>query len=319
MGNAPSGPTPAGEAQQQYMHHMNMVSTLHDPFPNIVFPTPPQVPEAASPATSPREPAGEAPPPLQPPRYGFRVLSALANSPGQNLVPWFDHVIGVSGSFFTPDANSFEDAVRSSTRVLLCVYNSKQRSQRFVTVIPRRDWGGPGLLGLSIGDFGYLAEDDDLRSVRILSSASASFEGEKDYILGIDDHPVSSVEDVQLPHAAKLHVYNSGRDDVRVVHVHRASPQEELGIEVGCGLIHDVPLRCRATLGRNGSNSAGSTQTQALNLRVRTPEGDGLLLERLGDGSDKVRLDWGPGPPGEGALVVVGHFRREHVQMLDDL
>jgi len=271
------------------------LTTMHDPFP-VVFPSA----DVSDPGK-----------PTQPPLFGLRVLTALAGSPGASLVPWFDFIIGVDTTFFTPSATVFEHVLAACPpRLSLWVYNCKHQSQRQVTLFPRRDWGGAGLLGVAIQPYRYIGVTNELASVHVTASESPWFEAELDYILAVDEVACTAVEDVVLHNMSKVHVYNAKRDDVRVFVLEKGDDCQ-VGIEVACGLIHDIPARCRATIGRNGATS--DTTQAPLNVRVKTPEGVGTLLARYPDGAAKVRLeDWDLANGAE----VVAVLRGENVQLL---
>ena len=219
----------------------------------------------------------------------------------------------MGSTFFTPQHEDFEAALtNSSQRLTLWIYNCKQQSQRQVTLFPRRDWGGPGLLGLSIEAYRYINPADELRCVHVESSRSPVFQSGFDYILAIDDTPCTSIEDVNIRDGSIVHVYNSQRDDVRIATVKRPSENVDLGIEVACGLIHDIPARCWTSFGRN-SASANSLAQTAFDVQVKTPEGVGVLVARYEDGSSKVKLDWDLG----GGAEVFARLRPENVTMLE--
>jgi len=290
----------AGASAESYAGTTSLanLTTMHDPFP-VVFPSTDDGRDSGKPTQ---------PPPL----FGLRVLTALAGSPGASLVPWFDFIIGVDTTFFTPSATVFEHVLAACPpRLSLWVYNCKHQSQRQVTLFPRRDWGGAGLLGVAIQGYRYIGVANELASVHVTASESPWFEAELDYILAVDEVACAAVEDVVLHHRSKVHVYNAKRDDVRAFVLEKDDDDAAVGIEVACGLIHDIPARCRDTIGRNGA-TADTTQAP-LNVRVKTPEGVGTLLARYPDGAAKVRLeDWDLANGAE----VVAVLRGENVQLL---
>ena len=111
-----------------------------------------------------------------------------------------------------------------------------------------------------------------------------------------------------------IYVYNSLRDDVRIVNLRPRTGWSPygglLGAELAHGILHRVPASGRRTVGRD-RETAGEQSISQSDI-VRTPEGLGELLVRHSDGSATVRLDWGLGND----CQVIGKFAAKHVDFV---
>ena len=131
-----------------------------------------------------------------------------------------------------------------------------------VELMPRDDWDGAGLLGVTIKLDNYGGADE--RLVRVLDvqdgspAAVAGLEKDKDFMLGTTTQNFSSskiLAAVLEDHADQLveiYVYNSDTDIVRVVALMPTltwGGAGLLGAEVGTGYLHRLPNSCRSTIG----------------------------------------------------------------------
>jgi hypothetical protein len=146
------------------------------------------------------------------------------------------------------------------------VYNIKSQRTRLVYITPQRDWGGKGLIGVTIRLDDYAAADERLlRVLYVEPSSPADVAGLtlSDYLLGTTT--VSFSSDVVLASTLvqyeerplEVYVYNTDSDTVRIVTL---LPTYEwggtgdkadglLGAEVGMGYLHRFPQACRETDG----------------------------------------------------------------------
>ncbi|KAH8054829.1 hypothetical protein JL722_8780 [Aureococcus anophagefferens] len=145
---------------------------------------------------------------------GYRVLGVQPNSPASDvgLVSFFDFVVAVDGS---------ED------RPLPCVvYNLKSRQTRSVTITPTRNWGGQGMLGVTIRFDTYHKADEHL----VLNDECT----------------------LHLDKPVEFYVYNTETDEVRVVVLlptYSWGGGGCLGAAVAHGYLHRLPARCRESNG----------------------------------------------------------------------
>ena len=142
------------------------------------------------------------------------------------------------------------------------VHNIKSNSQRLVKITPTNDWGGAGLLGVTIRLDNYGGADE--RLIRVLSvehnspAAIAGLVQMKDYLLGTTSTSFDTdaiLAEVLMVHAdriVELYVYSSETDVVRVVTLMPTltwGGRGLLGAEVGTGYLHMFPKECRDTDG----------------------------------------------------------------------
>src|ERR1700722_13083862 len=85
---------------------------------------------------------------------GYHVLKVHDNSPGARagLEAFFDFVVAVNGSRLDQDNDTLKEILQANLEkpCKLLVYSSKTMSVREVTLVPSKQWGGQGVLGVSI-------------------------------------------------------------------------------------------------------------------------------------------------------------------------
>mmetsp|Transcript_28671 Transcript_28671/g.42458 ORF Transcript_28671/g.42458 Transcript_28671/m.42458 type:complete len:451 (-) Transcript_28671:66-1418(-) len=209
---------------------------------------------------------------------GYRVLGVQPNSPASSagLVSFLDFLVGCEGRLLLSNEEEDEDensdggdvdfvqVLKDSVgkELELLVYNIKSQRTRLVYITPQRDWGGKGLLGVTIRLDDYAAADE--RLIRVLSveeNSPASIAGLNpltDYLLGTCE--VSFASDVVLGDVlyqfedvpVEFYVYNTEGDVVRIVTLlptYSWGGDGLLGAEVGTGYLHALPAKCRDTDG----------------------------------------------------------------------
>jgi hypothetical protein len=168
------------------------------------------------------------------------------------------------------------------------VWNIKSQEKRLVELVPNDDWGGAGLLGVTIRIDNYGGADERLiRVLDVEQDSPASVAGlvpMKDYLLGTtvtgfgSAQVLASVLEQHIDHVVEMYVYNSDSDVVRVVPLmptfNWGVGRGLLGAEVGTGYLHRLPNSCRSTIGhsverkvrwmnkvKDASNSTDATAT----------------------------------------------------------
>lgn len=145
---------------------------------------------------------------------------------------------------------------------MVVVYNIKSQSSRLVSLTPRDDWGGAGLLGVTIRLDNYAGAQE--RLIRVLSvepkspAAIAGLVPLKDFLLGTSHQTLDSTATLAAllrqnqDAVMELYVYNCDSDVVRVVALLPTRQWEGVGLlgaEVGMGYLHRLPSSVRHTEG----------------------------------------------------------------------
>lgn len=144
------------------------------------------------------------------------------------------------------------------------VWNIKCQEQRFVELSPSDNWGGAGLLGVTIRLDNYGGADERLiRVLTVQDNSPASIAGLvplKDYLLGTtvtafgSTQALASVLQYHVDQVVEIYAYNSDSDVVRVVALmptHSWGGKGLLGAEVGTGYLHRLPNSSRTTVGQS--------------------------------------------------------------------
>lgn len=142
------------------------------------------------------------------------------------------------------------------------VYNIKSGDARLVKLMPEEDWGGAGLLGVTIRLDNYAGAEE--RLIRVLTvepkspAAVAGLVPEKDFILGTTHQTLDSSDALasllhqNVDQVVEFYVYNTDSDLVRTVVLmptYSWGGDGLLGAEVGTGYLHRLPHHSRATDG----------------------------------------------------------------------
>lgn len=208
---------------------------------------------------------------------GYRVLGVQPNSPAARagLVSFLDFLVGANGKMLLGSGEGLEEGdeyddidfpallkENENKDVELLVHNIKSNSQRMVTIKPVSDWGGAGLLGVTIRLDNYGGADE--RLIRVLSvehNSPAQIAGlcpMTDFLLGTtsasfeSDKVLAEVLTVHEDRIVELYVYSAESDMVRVTALMPTRAwggRGLLGAEVGSGYLHGFPKKCRDTDG----------------------------------------------------------------------
>ncbi|KAL7472204.1 hypothetical protein ACHAXS_012536 [Conticribra weissflogii] len=225
---------------------------------------------------------------------GYRVLGVQPNSPASaaGLVSFLDFLVGCNGEMLLGSGEGLEEGeeyddvdfpgvLRDNVgkELELLVHNIKSNSQRLVKITPTADWGGAGLLGVTIRLDNYGGADE--RLIRVLSvehnspAAIAGLVPMSDFLLGTastsfeSDEVLAEVLMMHVDRIVEIYVYSSESDVVRVVTLMPTlswGGRGLLGAEVGTGYLHRFPKSCRGTDGRSVERKVkmGVRPTEAL-------------------------------------------------------
>ena len=243
---------------------------------------------------------------------GYRVLSVQKNSPGYEagLDPYFDFVVAANNVQLLSEDNEFLDiiAAHAGKDLELIVYNSKRDETRMCTIKPRNDWGGQGLLGITIRFDSF--ENANENVIHILSvqpgspAALAGIKADDDYVLGTAEMVFHDMEELALcfeaniNNAIPVYVYSASTDAVRVVNITPNTNWGGFGIfgcDVGHGYLHRLPTRRPSTSGNVPTSSDENVANEGklvIGSRVKTSMGYGKLLFARYDGFKIVELEW---------------------------
>jgi len=194
------------------------------------------------------------------------VLGVQPNSPASDvgLVSFLDFVVACDGVELRELDSTFIDKIKASEdKPLPCtVYNIKSRTERAVMITPTRNWGGQGMLGVTIRFDTYHKADEHL--VRVLDvspgspAAVAGLVEGTDYLLGTAERVFGDADvlndecTLSLERSVEFYVYNVDSDEVRVVAMlptYSWGGGGCLGASVAHGYLHRLPARCRGTNG----------------------------------------------------------------------
>ena len=223
---------------------------------------------------------------------GYRVLGVQPNSPASaaGLVSFLDFLVGVNGEMLMgsgeglKEGDEYDDIdfpallkENNGKELELLVHNIKSNSQRLVKITPSSEWGGAGLLGVTIRLDNYGGADE--RLIRVLSvehnspAAIAGLLPMTDYLLGTTSTSFetdSALAEVLMVHADRIvevYVYSSETDLVRVVTLMPTlswGGRGLLGAEIGTGYLHGFPKSCR--------NTDGASVERKVRMGVRPTE-----------------------------------------------
>lgn len=188
---------------------------------------------------------------------GYHVLRVQENSPGRKagLEPFFDFIISVCDTRLHKDNDTLKELLMTNVErpVKMLLYSSKTLSIRETTVTPSTEWGGQGLLGVSIRFGSSMGVNESVWHVLEVypnsPGAVAGLRAYTDYIIGADTSLIQSEDLFSLIQSGegqqlKLYVYNTDTDNCREVVI---TPDCEwggegsLGCRVGYGYLHRIP------------------------------------------------------------------------------
>ncbi|XP_024080740.1 Golgi reassembly-stacking protein 2 [Cimex lectularius] len=189
---------------------------------------------------------------------GYHVLKVQKNSPGQvaGLEAFFDFIVSIDGTRLNQDNDTLKDILKASLDkpLKMIVYSSKTQTVRQLTITPSNNWGGQGLLGVSIRFCSFEGANENVWHVlEVHPSSPAELAGLNpfsDYIIGADSSLHESEDLFTLIEAhegrcLKLYVYNITQDTCREVNITPNSnwPGEgSLGCGIGYGYLHRIPV-----------------------------------------------------------------------------
>lgn len=189
---------------------------------------------------------------------GYHVLRVQENSPGAvaGLEPFFDFIVSIGNIRLDKDNDTMKEVLKQhiDKPLEITVYNSKSQSVRQTSIIPSQNWGGQGLLGVSIRFCSFDGASQHVwHIISVQPNSPASLAGliaDTDYILGAESVLHQADDLIALVQAnegkpLKLYVYNVDTDVVREVSLTPNSAwggEGCLGCDIGYGYLHRIPV-----------------------------------------------------------------------------
>ncbi|XP_022114336.2 Golgi reassembly-stacking protein 2 [Pieris rapae] len=193
---------------------------------------------------------------------GYHVLRVQDGSPGQKarLEPFFDFIVSIENTRLDQDNDTLKELLKQNVdkNIKMHVYSSKTQSVREVSITPCANWGGEGLLGVSIRFCSFEGATENVWHIlEVHPSSPAELAGLKpfsDYIIGADSimHESEDLFTLIEAHEArplKLYVYNVSEDVCREVVItpnHNWGGEGSLGCGIGYGYLHRIPIQYEA-------------------------------------------------------------------------
>jgi len=258
---------------------------------------------------------------------GYRVLSVLPNSPGSSahLDTYFDFIVEAAGVRLDTLERPFTDIILKHVGKILQlkVFNCMTQTERMLDLTPRNDWGGSGLLGITIRFDNYEHANSEVVHVLNVEKNSpaerAGLRSSSDYMLGTsdvvfhDENELAETCAAFVGQSVPVYVYNSDDERVRIVTLmpsYEWGGEGLLGCDIGSGYLHQLPDR--------RSNSEMTVSEGALaalpSRRVRSSMGKGIVESIRPDGFMSVKLDWTLANERSAQLIV----KEQHLRFLVD-
>ncbi|XP_047510345.1 Golgi reassembly-stacking protein 2 [Pieris napi] len=193
---------------------------------------------------------------------GYHVLRVQDGSPGQKarLEPFFDFIVSIENTRLDQDNDTLKELLKQNVdkNIKMHVYSSKTQSVREVSITPCANWGGEGLLGVSIRFCSFEGATENVWHIlEVHPSSPAELAGLRpfsDYIIGADSimHESEDLFTLIEAHEArplKLYVYNVSEDVCREVVItpnHNWGGEGSLGCGIGYGYLHRIPIQYEA-------------------------------------------------------------------------
>ncbi|XP_045785175.1 Golgi reassembly-stacking protein 2 [Maniola jurtina] len=190
---------------------------------------------------------------------GYHVLRVQEGSPGQkaNLEPFFDFIVAIENTRLDQDNDTLKTLLKQNIdkQIKMLIYSTKTQSVREVMITPSENWGGQGLLGVSIRFCSYEGANENVWHIlEVHPSSPAELGGLRpfsDYIIGADSimhesEDLFTIIEAHEGRALKLYVYNINDDACREVVItpnHNWGGEGSLGCGIGYGYLHRIPIR----------------------------------------------------------------------------
>ncbi|XP_055379375.1 Golgi reassembly-stacking protein 2 [Condylostylus longicornis] len=208
---------------------------------------------------------------------GYHVLRVQENSPGQkaNLEAFFDFIVAIGNTRLDQDNDTLKELLKTNVdkQIKMTVYSSKTQSVREVLITPSSNWGGQGLLGVSIRFCSFEGANENVWHILEVHPSSpaeqAGLRAFSDYIIGADairheSDDLFTLIETHEGQSLKMYVYNIDDDTCREVTLKPNSKwggEGSLGCGIGFGYLHRIPIQHIAAGGKPLFKSSIDTKT----------------------------------------------------------
>jgi len=190
---------------------------------------------------------------------GYHVLRVQDGSPGYKagLEAFFDFIVAIGNTRLNQDNETLKDLLKANIEkpIKMLVYSSKTQKVREVEMVPSHNWGGQGLLGVSIRFCSFDGANENVWHILEVQPSSPAFlaglRSDTDYIIGADSvlHESEDLFTLIESHEGKplkLYVYNTEEDKCREVTITPNGAwggDGSLGCGIGYGYLHRIPMQ----------------------------------------------------------------------------
>ncbi|KAH8307283.1 hypothetical protein KR044_008937 [Drosophila immigrans] len=190
---------------------------------------------------------------------GYHVLKVQDNSPGQKagLEAFFDFIVAIAGTRLDQDNDMLKELLRQNVDkpVRVTVYSSKTQTIRELSLTPCNNWGGQGLLGVSIRFCSFEGANENVWHILEVHPNSpaelAGLRAYSDYVIGADairheNDDLFTLIETHEQQPLKMYVYNLDDDACREVTIKPNTAwggEGALGCGIGFGYLHRIPIQ----------------------------------------------------------------------------
>lgn len=181
------------------------------------------------------------------------------NSPGQKagLEAFFDFIVAIAGTRLDQDNDMLKELLRQNVdkSVRITVYSSKTQTVRELSLTPSNNWGGQGLLGVSIRFCSFEGANESVWHILEVHPNSpaelAGLRAYSDYVIGADairheNDDLFTLIEMHEQQPLKMYVYNLDDDACREVTIKPNTAwggEGALGCGIGYGYLHRIPVQ----------------------------------------------------------------------------
>ncbi|XP_054732440.1 Golgi reassembly-stacking protein 2 [Anastrepha obliqua] len=197
---------------------------------------------------------------------GYHVLKVQDNSPGQKagLEAFFDFIVAIAGTRLDQDNDMLKELLRQNVDkpVRLTVYSSKTQTVRELMLTPSKNWGGQGLLGVSIRFCSFEGANENVWHILEVHPNSpaeiAGLRAYSDYVIGADairheNDDLFTLIETHEQQPLKMYVYNIDDDACREVTIkpnRNWGGEGALGCGIGYGYLHRIPVQAVGSIAK---------------------------------------------------------------------